>query len=270
MQQIVNFIIRNKTFLLFLSLFSISILFTVQSHSYHKSKFINSANILTGGVYNTINNITEYFHLKSQNEILAKENNRLKTIIYNSKTRTDSTYIDSLTFNALYKFTSAHVIKNSYALPNNILLIDRGKKDSIKQDFGVITDKGILGIIDETSRHYATVLSVLNTTSKISAKLKNSNHLGSLTWNTKSPEFVQLIDIPKNAVLKNGDSIETSGMSSIFPKGIPIGTIHDFKLDNTENYFLINIKLFNDMTNIEHVYIIENVHLSEIKNLLNE
>src|SRR5690606_23484673 len=80
MQQIINFIIRNKIFLLFLLLFSVSVLFTVQSHSYHKSKFINSANFLTGGVYNSINNITEYFALKSQNEILAKENNRLKSV----------------------------------------------------------------------------------------------------------------------------------------------------------------------------------------------
>ena len=57
MQQIINFIIRNKTFLLFLLLFSVSIVFTIQSHSYHKSKFINSANFLTGGIYNSINNL---------------------------------------------------------------------------------------------------------------------------------------------------------------------------------------------------------------------
>ena len=172
MQQIINFIIRNKTFLLFLLLFSISILFTVQSHSYHKSKFINSANILTGGVYNTFNNISEYFALKSQNEILAVENNRLKSILFNSKIKNDSSYVDTLEFNGIYKFTPAQVIKNSYNLTNNVLLVNRGFKDSIKQDFGVITDKGILGIIDQTSKNYATVLSVLHSKSNISAQLK--------------------------------------------------------------------------------------------------
>lgn len=270
MQQIVNFIIRNKTFLLFLLLFSISIFFTVQSHSYHKSKFINSANFLTGGVYNSINNISEYFALKSQNAILAKENNRLKSIVYNSQTKKDSSYIDSLRFKSLYKFSTAQVIRNSYNAIDNVLLINKGKKAGIKQDFAVITDKGILGIVDQTSKNYATVISILNTKSKISAQLKNSNHFGTLSWNGKTPEFTRLIDIPKNASIKKGDTIITSGRSSIFPKGLPVGIVNDYSIDPAENNFTINVKLFNDMTNIEHVYIIENLNISEIKNLLNE
>jgi rod shape-determining protein MreC len=270
MQQIINFIIRNKTFLFFLLLFSISILFTIQSHSYHKSKFINSANFLTGGVYNSVNDITEYLSLKSQNELLAKENNRLKSILFNSQIEHDSIYIDSLMFNAPYKFSTAQVIKNSYSTVNNILLINRGTKDGIKQDFGVITNKGILGIIDQTSKNYATVLSILNSESSISAQLKKSNQFGTLKWDGKKPEYAQLIDIPKNASLKQGDTIITSGRSSIFPKGVPVGAINDFKLDQSENSYIINVKLFNDMTNVEHVYIIENTNLPEIKSLLNE
>lgn len=270
MQQIVNFLIRNKTFLLFLFLFVISILFTVQSHSYHKSKFINSANFLTGGVYNSINNISEYFALKKQNDILAQENNRLKSIVFNSQIKSSSSYIDSTTFGALYKFTTGQVIKNSYSLSNNVLLVNKGYKDSIKQDFGVITDRGILGIIDNTSKNYATVLSVLHSESNISAQLKNSNHFGTLKWDGQSPQFTQLIDIAKNALFKVGDTVITSGRSSIFPKGVQIGTIADYELDPSENFYIINIELFNDMTNIEHVYIIENVNLQEIKTLLDE
>jgi len=67
MQQIVNFLIRNKNFLLFLTLFCLSLFFTIQSHSYHKSKFINSANVISGGTYNVMNNINQYFNLKDEN-----------------------------------------------------------------------------------------------------------------------------------------------------------------------------------------------------------
>ncbi|HAI16674.1 MAG TPA: rod shape-determining protein MreC, partial [Xanthomarina gelatinilytica] len=74
MQQIINFIIRNKSFLLYLLLFSIAMVFTIQSHSYHKSKFINSANFLSGGIYNSVNNVSEYMHLRKQNELLQQEN----------------------------------------------------------------------------------------------------------------------------------------------------------------------------------------------------
>ena len=83
---------------------------------------------------------------------------------------------------------------------------------------------------------------------------------------------MQLIDIPKAAesYLTIGDTIVTSGRSSIFPKGILVGAIQDFRLDDAENYFTLSVKLFNDMTNLEHVYIIENMDKPEITDLLNE
>jgi len=269
MQQIINFIIRNKNFLLFLLLFITSIIFTIQSHSYHKSKFINSANFVTGGIYNSANNVSEYFNLKSQNQILAEENKQLKSFLYNYQNSKDSTYIDSLSFNKKYKFTVSKIIKNSYSASDNILLINKGINDSIKEDYGVITSKGILGIIGKTSNNYATVISILNTINQISAQLKKTNHYGSLTWDTKSPNIIQLVDVEKIAPVNVGDTIITSGKSSIFPKGIPIGTVKNYKLDNAENYYEINVNLFNDMTNIEHAYIIENTDNKEITNLLN-
>ena len=268
MQQIINFIIRNKNFLLFLLLFGLSLLFTIQSHSYHKSKFINSANFLSGGLYNTVNNLNNYFDLKSQNQLLAEENVRLRSLLRNTNIDADSVYIDSLMFSKAYKFYTANIIKNSYSLNNNILTLNKGRNDSIKQDFGVISSKGIIGIVDKTSAHYATVISILNTSSRISAKLKKSNHFGTLTWDGDSPEYNQLIDIPKIAPVSKGDTIVTSGRSSIFPKGVPVGVVEDFKLDLAENYYEINVRLFNDMTSVEHVYIIENVDKAEIQNLL--
>lgn len=268
MQQIVNFILRNKTFLLYLLLLFISVMLTIQSHSYHRSRFINSANFLSGGVYNASYNISGYFGLKEQNLLLQEENNYLKSILYNSENKLDYTFIDSMSYAKHYKFTSANIIRNSYATNNNILLLNKGQKDNIKQDFGVISSKGIIGIIEKTNSDYATVLSILNTTSSISAQLKKTNHFGSLIWNGNSPNFIQLTEIPKIAPVAIGDTIITSGRSAIFPKGIPVGIVSNFKLDVAENYYKIEIVLFNDMTNIEHVYIIENVNAELIENIL--
>jgi rod shape-determining protein MreC len=132
---------------------------------------------------------------------------------------------------------------------------------------GIITSKGIVGIIDNSTKNYSGVISILNTKSRINAQLKNSNHIGSLIWNTKSPEYVQLIDISKFAPVKVGDTIITGGQSSIFPKGIPIGTIDNFAIDIKGDMYTLNIKLFNDMTNIGHVFIITNSDTEEIKSL---
>ncbi len=267
MQQILNFVIRNKTFLMFLLLFGISFSFIIQSHSYHKSKFINSANFLSGGLYETTNSIKSFFNLRTENEILTEENNRLRLLLLNGNFDTlNKTSKDSTTLSR-FNSTTASVYKNSYSATNNYLTINKGKKDSIKQDFGVITSKGIVGIIDNTSNNYATVLSILNTKSSINAKLKSTDHIGSLTWNTKSPKFVQLIHVSKFAPVKVGDTITTGGQSSIFPKGILIGSVSSFTTDISGDTYNIEVKLFNDMTNIGHVYIIENLDKEEIDSL---
>lgn len=269
MQQIVNFIIRNKSFLLFLLLFLVSLGFTIQSHSFHKSKFINSANFLTGGVFNMSNTVSDYFGLKKQNKLLQEENNTLKSLLYNVKTENDTAFIDSTRFNKPYRFIPGQIIRNSYSKTNNVILINKGKNDSLKQDFGVITSKGILGIVDKTSADNATVLSVLNTTTRISAQLKKTNHFGTISWDAKSPKYIQLTEIPQIAPVIIGDTIITSGRSAIFPKGVPVGTVAKFNLDTAENYYEITVELFNDMTNLEHVYVIENTNKNILKNLLN-
>lgn len=269
MQQIFNFVIKNKTFLLFLLLFSVALALTIQSHSYHRSKFINSANGLTGGVYGIVNSIDKYFDLEHENEILSEENRRLRERLFNAELESDSSYIDTSYSKGNYRILTANVYKNSYSSTNNYLTINKGKNDSIKQDFGVITSKGIVGIIDNTSKNYATVLSILSKKSRINAKLKTSNHIGSLTWNTKSPQFTQLIDVSKFAPVKIGDTIVTGGQSAIFPKGIGIGTIESFELDISGDTYTIEVKLFNDMTNIGTIYILENLDKTEITTLEN-
>ena len=265
MRQILLFFVKYKTFLWFLLLFIIALGLTIQSHSYHRSSFISSANFLTGGIYKSVNNINQYFGLKEENEILLAENNRLKSLLFNS---TNPIQVDTLSqANGHYNLIPAQVYKNSYSLSNNYLIVNKGMRDSIHEDYGAITSKGIVGIVDKTSKKYARVMSVLNTNVSINAQLKNTDHFGPLTWNGLSPIIVQLNDIPKQAPRTVGDTIITSGRSTIFPKGIPIGTITSFQLDETENYYQIEVKLFNDMTNIGHVHIIQNLDKQEIEQL---
>lgn len=270
MQQIINFLIRNKTFLLFLLLFSVSLLFTIQSHSYHKSKFINSANFLTGGIYQSVYSIKGYFNLKEENKILLEENNRLKALLYNADTDSLKQRFVSVDSTINFRLTPAQVYKNSYSATNNYLIINKGERDSITEDLGVKTSKGIVGVIDNTSNKYARVMSVLNTNSRVNAQLKKTNHFGTLTWDGESFNIVQLEDIPKLATIAVGDTIVTSGRSSIFPKDIPIGQVVASQLDETEDYYTIDVKLFNDMSSIGHVYIITNLDAQEISDLNNQ
>ena len=270
MQQIFNFVIKNSNRLLFLLLLVISLSLTIQSHSYHKSKIISSANFFTGGVYENINTIDEYFGLRTKNEELANENARLKMLLFNLKDSVALPKIDSIKGVKKTDILVSKVIHNSYSVLENYLTINNGKTSGIKSNMGVINSAGIIGIIDKTSNNYATVISVLNVKSQINAKIKKSNHFGSLVWNGKNAGFVQLIDVPRLAGVRKGDTIVTGGQSVIFPENIGIGTIEKVYIDNLTNYYTLDIKLFNDMTNLGHVYIIKNKDSEEIINLENQ
>ncbi len=270
MQQIINFLIRNKNFLLFLLLLFFSLILTIQSHTYHKSKFISSTNFLSGGVYGWRYSISTYFGLRNKNTRLLEENERLRNYISTFSIDTSSVkFLDTLSFRKPFSFTKGNVYKNDYSKTDNYILINKGENDGIEPDMGVITDKGIIGIVENTSKNYSRVLSILNSNSKINAGLKKSNQYGSLVWNGKDPNIVQLETVPRQAILKQGDTIITNGRSTIFPKGIGIGTILSYELDKSQSYYLIDVKLFNDMTDIGFIYAIKSSDATEIKEIEN-
>ena len=258
MQQIINFIIKNSYKLLFLLLLILSLTLTITSHTYHRSEYINSANRISGSVFTKINDVNEYLSLKEKNKELASENALLKEMLFNRK----DTLITSKTLfrNDLNNFNVVvgKVVRNSFNSRENYITINAGKALGIKTDMGVINDKGVVGIVEKTSKDFATIQSILNIKSKINAKIKNSDHFGSLVWDGKNVGFAQLIDVPRLASLRKGDSIVTGGNSDIFPENIPVGKIDKIFIDRKTNYYTINVRLFNDMTALGYVYIIEN------------
>ena len=270
MQQIFSFIIKNSNRILFLLLLGISLSLTIQSHSFHRSRVISSANFLSGGVYEKINSVEEYLHLREQNDQLAIENANLKSLLFKTKDSAEIPNLDSLKGVSPKDLVVCKVIHNSYNVVENFLTLNAGAKSGVKPDMGVINSLGIVGIIDDVSPNYSTVISILNRKSQINAKVKNSDHFGTLNWNGKNTGFVQLVDVPRLATVKKGDTIVTGGQSVIFPENIGIGTIEKLQTDEETHYYTITVKLFNDMTNLGHVYIIKTENSEEIKNLENQ
>lgn len=266
MLQLFNFFLKNKSLILFLFLLNISIALSINFHDYHKTKFSRSISNATGSVHNVISKVRNYFNLRLENNILLEENNRLKELEFNFET--NNTRLKSN--KSKYILQPAKIIKNSYSLPKNFLIIDKGNKDLLSEDLGIITSNGIVGIIDRTTTKYSRVISILNTKSKINAKLKKSNHFGTLEWDGKTSNIVQLHDIQDLVELKIGDSIVTSGFSSTFPENIPIGKIKSYSLNETKDLYIINVELFNDMTNLRHVHVVRNNDYMQIENLINE
>jgi rod shape-determining protein MreC len=264
MQQVIFYLLKKKNFLFFILLLVVSLALTIQSHKYHKSKFINAANDITGGVYESVNHVNEFINLEAYNERLLKENARLRKEISNYSFHSTL----SISKDTPYEFIPAKLIQNSVHKKNNILVINKGAIHGVASDMGVITTNGIVGIIENVGTHFSTVLSILNVQSQINVQLKKTNHIGSLVWDGVSPFKVQIEDITKVAPIKRNDTVVT-GNYSIFPQGINVGKVVKAELNQTQNYFDVDISLFNDMSNIGYVYVVKNNALKEINELLN-
>ena len=270
MRLILLFFKRQKDFLAFLFLFIFSFALVLNGNSFHRSKFLYVATDVVGDIYLIRSGIQQYFSLKQQNEQLSKENMQLHEQLIRERAQR----LEELSKEPILLFSPeqyavyrAEVIKNSYHLSKNYLIINKGIRDSIREDMGVVSPQGVVGIIDKATSGYASVQSVLNTLSKISATHKKSGYYGTLSWDGKDPTVVQLSDIPSLATIAVGDSIVTAGHSSIFPKGIPIGKVLNVNANTRDNSLLSQVKLFTDMQQLQHVYIIKNKDQAPIKEL---
>ena len=152
----------------------------------------------------------------------------------------------------------------------NIIIIDKGKLDSINLEMGVITSKGVIGIVKNVTNNYASIISLLNTDLRLNAILKNSSTIGSVTWDGLNSKILKLNDIPLSSSLKVGDTVVTGGMSFYFPKGIPIGKIINYDKSSLEGYYEIYVEVFNDFSSLSNLYILNRRDNNEIQSLLDE
>jgi rod shape-determining protein MreC len=270
MQQLIYFIQKYRYFLFFLFLELIAFQLIINNLSFHKSKFINSASSITGDFYSKTNSIRDYFQLDTENKELLNENlilrNKLEKLSQGIDTSPVTKIFEKTDLRQRYSYIQGRIEKNQFRNNYNFLTINLGKKDSLVPEMGVINSKGILGITENVLQRYSRVRSILNKNSKINAKLKNSDYFGTLTWDGLDYNNTQLLDIPRQAKLKVGDTIITGGMSSIFPEGIPIGSIDNI-VNEASIKRIINIKLFNDMSNLKNIYVVKDFDKQQLMNL---
>ena len=269
MQWVLNAIIRYKNFLLFLFLFTLGLLFSGSQSAYHKSQLAKSTLFVSGTIHQPFDNLKSYLALVEENAQLAQENNTLKNLVLEKFNKAEILALEEENLaGPNYWSIPAKIIRNSFTQARNIILIDKGKSDGITQEMGVIGPKGIIGIVNQTSNGYASVLSILNQDIKINAKFKNSNVFGSLFWTGESPNEMELADVSVINAVQVGDTLVTGGMSSYFPEGIIIGKVNTVERPNNGGYYSITVELINNMSDLNYVYVIGNRNREEINELL--
>ena len=209
-----------------------------------------------------------YFSLAGQNEELALENHRLREMIreYEDAAKATDISLQSVARDDGFVYTPAQIIKSGTNSQHNYLILDKGSEDGIVQNSGIISSKGVIGIVDAVSRHYSYAISFLNTEVNISSRLGGTGAVGPLAWDGKNTDGAILKEIPLQYRYSPGDTVYTSGYSVIFPPDIPLGTAGDASIINGATNE-ITVNLFQDYTALKFVTIVRNTRAAEIEAL---
>lgn len=269
MKNLIRFIGKYYLFILFIFLEITSFTLLINHNKFHYSVFSSVSVKLTGKLFSFVQHVKDYMYLVEVNAQLIEENNRIKNTLISAYKDNKVAYKDiyDSVFEKQWSYIQTKIVFNSTNKQNNILIIDKGSKHGIKPEMGLVTGKGVIGIIRDVSENYSSALSLLNTNVKISAKHKKTDYFGILQWDGIDNQICRFTDVPNHITLNNGDTVVTSGYSSIFPEGIPMGVISDFNKSEDVNSYDISVKLFQDFKSISYTEAVESVFKSEIDSL---
>ena len=262
MRNLLNFLIKYNYWFLFLLLEAASFVLLFRFNYYQQSVFFTSANSVAGKVYDVSGTITSYFHLKSVNEDLLDRNMWLEQRVAFLEKTLKNKGMDSVRLYSLerlepdeYHIFKANVIKNSLNRVDNYITLDEGTSAGIRPEMGVVDANGVVGIVYKTSPHYSIV---------------GSDYFGYLKWEYGDSRYAYLKDLPRHAEFNLGDTVVTSGYSTVFPAGIMVGTVDDMSDSHDGLSYLLKIKLATDFGKVSNVRVIARTGQEEQKMLEKE
>lgn len=277
MRNILFFIRRHFNFLLFLFLQVLSVYFIVTYSKYHHAIFGNFSHRITGNVNTRYANVQQYFSLKRTNDSLMRANENLYNKLKEQYAMPDSGYrtlIDSLQLDSILQYRkitylSARVVSNAVTGQSNYIVVARGSKEGVREGMGAVDpNNGVVGIVTDVDEKYAVIMSMLHKDSHISGKIEKSGATGTLNWDGRQPNHVQLTGVPSGAQVKKGDQIISSGFSTAFPKGLKIGVVTGIKKEKSSSSFNILVKTTADFNSLQYLYLIDHTDAEGSKRIL--
>lgn len=271
MRNLLNFLFRYNHCIVFVLLQGVSFLLLFSFNNYQHSRFFTSANAFVGKIYEVTRAVTGYFDLQRQNEVLMERNIWLEQQLLLADKRlkemeeANTTSWPAETTTTMFQSYKAGVIKNSLNRADNYITLNQGSLAGIKPDMGVIGPNGVVGIVYKTSPHYSLVISLLSSKSNLSCKIAGNEYFGFLQWEGGDSRYAYLKDLPRHAEFAIGDTIVTSGFSTVFPQGMMVGVIEEANDTNDGLSFLLKIKLATDFGKLRNVHVLAREGIEEQK-----
>lgn len=276
MRNLFIFIIRNSHWLLAALLVAVSFYLVFTHNSYQRSVYLTSANQVTGWFYSLSGDVTSFFHLKKNNQLLLERSAELEKQILALKDRiallaaADSVEVNAFVSDSVpmpqFGYIPAEVVNLSFSGVNNFITISKGSRHGIKPDMGVISTGGVVGVVSVVSPNFSVVIPVINPKFRLSARLKNSENYGSVFWDGTSIGEAQLQELPKHEDFHKGDTVMTS-FSRIFPRNTVIGFVSSQGESKDDNFNTFNIQLATNFYTLQDVLVIDDTYYEEQKQL---
>jgi rod shape-determining protein MreC len=266
MERLILFVYQNRAFFTFLFLELFCAWLIVQNNAYQGSKFFNSSNGLVAAMNSFSQGVRDYFMLSEVNRTLSEENALLKKKLGQQAVTyvlPDNTLLRDSSFVSQYDFVSAKVVNNHVDMVKNFITINKGKDDGLEPGMAVISPLGVVGKVKLVSDHYGVVTSILHVDVMVSAVLKRTEHFGTVQWDGKDPDQVDLSYIPPHVHPTVGDTVLTSGYNAVFPEGIMIGVISSVDLNKDALFYDIKVRLSQDFRKLSWVTVVKNHHAVE-------
>lgn len=270
MQKLILFIKRVYVPLLFIIFEIVAVRYYAHSSSYAEARLLTASNRIVGGVYGSISGIGDYFGLRRENRLLLDEVARLNNELTRYRENEVYQLLDSLgsEIETKYTYMTARVIRNSVGRMRNFITLNKGLRDGVETDMAVLTPSGaMVGYVISCSERYAVCISILNVDFNASGKLAGDGHSGSIYWDGKSTENVQMHELSKYAAVEVGDTVVSTGYSHFFPEDVAIGYVTSVSADQTTSSYDLELRLAADMTRLNDVVLIKNVDLYELEAL---
>lgn len=274
MRRLLEFISRNRHIFLFLLLETFSFFLLFGYNRYQRAVFLSSAGGVTGQLYSFTSGVTSYFSLGRVNTQLQERNQYLEERLESLTQFLEQLQMDSLvTAQAIQEApsvlwsTSARVVKNSINKADNYVTLNKGSKDGVTEDMGVMDARGVVGVVFKTSDHYSIVLSLLSSKSNLSCKIASNDYFGYLRWEGADSRHAYLVDLPRHAEVNVGDSVVTSGYSDIFPEDILVGVVDKVTDAGDGLSYDIRVRLACDFDRLRTATIIYRKNQNEIRGL---
>ncbi|MNJ83091.1 Cell shape-determining protein MreC precursor [compost metagenome] len=269
MRNLIAFFKRFQIFLVFVLLQVTALSAYVRYSDFARLQVFSSVSKINGGLFEVRNSITKHFNLEKTNRKLEWENAQLRAKLKESnyKVGRDFIQIEDTIYHQQYKYISATVINNTFDKRNNYMTIDIGKNHGIQKGWGVISSKGVVGIVHLVGDSYSLVKTILSKNINVDVSMRDGGAFGLLKWDAVNPKICQVTGISNDITIKKFTKVITRGGSGIYPKGIPVGVITKRKSIEGKPLWDLQVRIAEDFRTIQHVYVIKNVMLDELREL---